>query len=91
LKDVFFHATDEEKDCLLDDMIGQKAETSPLVQMVRDPFGNYVIQKVLEVTNVSQRNRLIKRIMELVPNLRKLMFGKHIIAKIEKITGKNIA
>ena len=81
---------DEERDHLLSQVIGTSQENSPLVQMVRDQYGNYVIQKLLEVTNVAQRNRLITNVMELVPNLRKLMFGKHIIAKIEKITGKTV-
>jgi len=86
----FMFGNDEERDGLLDKVIGTTQENSPMVQMVRDQYGNYVIQKLLEVTNVAQRNRLIKNVMELVPNLRKLMFGKHIIAKIEKITGKQV-
>jgi len=81
---------DEERDGLLDKVIGTTQENSPMVQMVRDQYGNYVIQKLLEVTNVAQRTRLIHNVTELVPNLRKLMFGKHIIAKIEKITGKQL-
>jgi pumilio RNA-binding family len=59
----------------------------PLVTMVRDQFGNYVIQKVLEVSTEKQRHRLVSHINDLVPNLRKLMFGKHIIAKIEQLAG----
>eukprot|EP00488_Nonionellina_sp_1-RS-2012_P003916 TRINITY_DN85_c0_g1_i1.p1 TRINITY_DN85_c0_g1~~TRINITY_DN85_c0_g1_i1.p1 ORF type:complete len:242 (+),score=72.44 TRINITY_DN85_c0_g1_i1:391-1116(+) len=86
----FMFGNDDERDHLLECVIGTTQENSPMVQMVRDQYGNYVIQKLLEVTNVAQRNRLIKNVMELVPNLRKLMFGKHIIAKIEKITGKTV-
>jgi len=86
----FMFGNDEERDGLLDKVIGTTQENSPMVQMVRDQYGNYVIQKLLEVTNVAQRTRLINNVTEMVPNLRKLMFGKHIIAKIEKITGKTI-
>jgi pumilio RNA-binding family len=83
------HGDDADRDVILDDVIG-KGDNSPLVQMVRDQYGNYVIQRLLEVTNVMQRNRLIANIVERVPNLRKLNFGKHIIAKIEKVAGTNL-
>jgi len=57
--------------------------------MVRDQYGNYVIQKMLETLNVPQRNKLIRKVSEYVPNIRKIgTFGKHIVAKIEKLTGK---
>jgi len=86
----FMYALGGEKDILLDHLLQiDKNNSSPLVEMVRDPFGNYVIQKILEVTTVAQRNRLINHLIEFVPNLSRLMFGKHIIAKIEKITGTN--
>ena len=47
--------------------------------------------KVLEVSNTPQRKRVVSKIVELVPNLRKLMLGKHIITKIEKLTGEHLA
>ncbi|ETO34968.1 hypothetical protein RFI_02103, partial [Reticulomyxa filosa] len=59
---------------------------SPLIIMVKDPYGNYVIQKILEIASQQQRTQLISRIYERVPDLRKLPFGRHIIDKIERIT-----
>lgn len=76
-----------QRDCLLDAVIGNQ-ESSPLVSMVRDQYGNYVIQKMLETLSPQQRNRLIRKIGEYVPNIRKIAFGKHIVLKIEKLTGK---
>jgi len=85
-----FVSTDQrQRGILLDAVIGN-AETSPLVSMVRDQYGNYVIQKMLETLNAQQRNKLIRKISEYVPNIRKIAFGKHIVAKIEKLTGKVI-
>lgn len=77
------------KGVLLNAVIGN-SESSPLVSMVRDQYGNYVIQKMLETLNVPQRDKLIVKIAEYVPNIRKIAFGKHIVAKIEKLTGKII-
>jgi len=83
-----FISTDTRmKDILLTGVVGTM-ESSPLVAMVRDQYGNYVIQKMLETLNVPQRNKLIKKITEFIPNIRKIAFGKHIVAKIEKLTGK---
>jgi len=77
----------KQRDILLSAVVGNQ-ESSPLVSMVRDQYGNYVIQKMLETLNVPQRNKLIRKISEYVPNIRKIAFGKHIVAKIEKLTGK---
>jgi len=83
-----FVSTDmRQRDVLLNAVIGN-SDCSPLVSMVRDQYGNYVIQKMLETLNIPQRNKLIRKIGEYVPNIRKIAFGKHIVAKIEKLTGK---
>jgi len=83
----FVSTQTKQRDILLTAVVG-KADSSPLVSMVRDQYGNYVIQKMLETLNVPQRNKLIRKISEYVPNIRKIAFGKHIVAKIEKLTGK---
>jgi pumilio RNA-binding family len=84
----FVSTQTKQRDILLNAVIGN-AESSPLVSMVRDQYGNYVIQKMLETLNVPQRNKLIRKVSEYVPNIRKIgTFGKHIVAKIEKLTGK---
>jgi len=85
-----FISTDTRmKDILLSGVVGT-IDNSPLVAMVRDQYGNYVIQKMLETLNVPQRNKLIKKISEFVPNIRKIAFGKHIVASIKKLTGQII-
>lgn len=85
----FVSVDTRHKEILLDAVIGN-SESSPLVSMVRDQYGNYVIQKMLETLAVQQRSKLIRKIGEYVPNIRKIAFGKHIVAKIEKLTGKII-
>merc|ERR1719445_1828355 len=78
----FVSVDSRHKEVLLNAVIGN-SESSPLVSMVRDQYGNYVIQKMLETLTVTQRNTLIRKIQEYVPNIRKIAFGKHIVAKIE--------
>lgn len=52
--------------------------------MMRDPFGNYVVQKMLDVAESPQRKLLLQHIRPFVPQLRKLSYGKHILNKIDK-------
>ena len=88
IEKCFIHTNDAERDALIDAVIEIGSESPPISTMVRDQYGNYVIQKILDVSTRKQRERLINRIVECVPGLRKLMFGKHIIAKIEQLVGK---
>lgn len=55
-----------------------------LVEMMKDQYANYVVQRMLELADKQQRNSLITRIRPLVGALRKFNYGKHIIAKLEK-------
>ena len=55
-----------------------------LFSMMKDQFANYVIQKMIEVSDVQQRKALINKIRPHVANLRKFTYGKHILAKLEK-------
>jgi hypothetical protein len=58
---------------------------SPLHQMMRDQFGNYVVQKLLEVCNEDQRERLLEQLRVQLPYLKRLTYGKHIVARVEKL------
>ena len=52
--------------------------------MMRDPFGNYVVQKMLDVAEPVQRKLLLQHIRPFVGQLRKLSYGKHILNKVDK-------
>lgn len=80
----FTSCPDSHKLILLNAVVGD-AETSPLKAMVRDQYANYVIQKMLETLNPSHQQKLIRKINDYVPNIRKIAFGKHIVQKIEKL------
>ncbi|VDP83363.1 unnamed protein product [Echinostoma caproni] len=56
----------------------------PLVDMVKDQYANYVVQRMLELAEVEQRHALISRIRPMQNTLRKFNYGKHIIAKLDK-------
>lgn len=52
--------------------------------MMKDQYANYVVQKMIDVAEPSQRKILMQRIRPHLAQLRKYTYGKHIIAKLEK-------
>ncbi|CEJ59492.1 hypothetical protein PMG11_08116 [Penicillium brasilianum] len=57
---------------------------SPLLGLMRDQYGNYVIQKVLGQLKGDEREALIEQIKPLLSQLKKFSYGKQIVA-IEKL------
>jgi len=90
----FAHANRANRALLIDEVIGpdsmSDSASSALVAMVKDQFGNYVIQKMIDVVDPDQRNIILQRLRRHIPNLRKIPYGKHILARIEKLTGKPV-
>lgn len=58
--------------------------TSPLNIMMKDQYANYVVQRMIDLAEPSQRKMLMQRIRPHLAQLRKYTYGKHIIAKLEK-------
>jgi hypothetical protein len=59
-----------------------------LESMVRDPYANYVVQKVIDVSNEMQRGAIIRYVRENIVQLRRYTYGKHIIVRLEKVSGE---
>ena len=70
---------------MLEEFTGEYQGQPAILMMMRDAYGNYVIQKALDVCQGADRERLINGIKEHLPALRKFTYGKHIIAHIEKL------
>ena len=94
----FAHASKQDRDALIDEVLGKsEAAAAPVVEsnsvligMVKDQFGNYVIQRLIDVLDDEQLANMVQRIRRYVPSLRKIPYGRHILAKIEKITGQQL-
>jgi len=86
----FAQGSDEERQILIEEVLGKgrddPAGKSPLILMVKDQYANYVVQKILDVAMEEQRSIIVARIKRHIPNLRKLPYGKHIIARVEKLS-----
>lgn len=57
--------------------------------MMKDQYANYVVQKMIDVSEPTQRKTLMLLIRPHMNSLKKYTYGKHIIAKIEKFFSKS--
>jgi pumilio RNA-binding family len=53
--------------------------------MIKDQYGNYVVQRLLEVVSDAQREALLGRVRDQLAALKKYTYGKHIVARVEKL------
>ncbi|CAK9187867.1 unnamed protein product [Ilex paraguariensis] len=74
-----------ERQLLVNEMLGTNDENEPLQAMMKDQFANYVVQKVLETCNDQQRELILSRIKVHLNALKKYTYGKHIVARVEKL------
>ena len=62
--------------------------SSGLHVMMKDQYANYVVQKMIDVSEPTQRKVLLHKIRPHMNSLKKYTYGKHIIAKLDKFTLK---
>ncbi|XP_062230513.1 pumilio homolog 1-like [Phragmites australis] len=74
-----------ERQVLIGEMLGSTNESEPLEVMMKDQFANYVVQKVLETCDDQQREMILTRIKTHLNTLKKYTYGKHIVARVEKL------
>ncbi|XP_021640133.2 pumilio homolog 2 isoform X2 [Hevea brasiliensis] len=74
-----------ERELLVNEMLGTTDENEPLQAMMKDQFANYVVQKVLETCDDQQRELILMRIKVHLNALKKYTYGKHIVARVEKL------
>jgi pumilio RNA-binding family len=83
--------TMEERSLLLYAIIGEQGnQHPPLLTMMRDRFGNYIVQRVIAIASGPQREALLWKLHEHMPALKKSnTYGKHIISALERAQGNS--
>ena len=61
------------------------------LKAMKDQYANYVVQKMLDCASQEHLALLLAKIKTFTPFLRKYTHGKHLLAKVDKITGGNSA
>lgn len=80
----FEFGTDDDRRLILSRLLVGRGEDSLLFGLMKDQYGNYVVQRFLLLSREEQRERLCAAIRPYVSHLRRLTFGKHIVAFLEK-------
>ncbi|XP_022765407.1 pumilio homolog 4-like isoform X2 [Durio zibethinus] len=75
----------EERQILVNEMLGSTDENEPLQAMMKDQFGNYVVQKVLETCDDHNLELILSRIKVHLNALKRYTYGKHIVSRVEKL------
>jgi hypothetical protein len=73
------------KDLLIGSVIGSGGPDSPLHVLMKDRFANYVIQRCIELSHGEQRRTLVNILKVNLPQLKRVIYGKHIATAIERI------
>ncbi|WOL18963.1 hypothetical protein Cni_G27760 [Canna indica] len=79
------YGTPEERQLLISEMLGSTDENEHLEAMMKDQFANYVVQKVLETCDDNLRELILARIKVHLNALKRYTYGKHIVARVEKL------
>ncbi|GMM31756.1 mRNA-binding protein [Martiniozyma asiatica (nom. inval.)] len=64
--------------------LNPESADSNLLKMMKDPFANYVVQKMVELIDDANREKLVNKICEYLDIIRKGSGGKH-LASVEKL------
>ena len=60
-----------------------KSGASPIEIMIKDPYANYVVQKVINVADVQQRKEVMRHIQAQATQLKRFTYGKHILSHVD--------
>lgn len=78
------HASRSERSMLIDEVCNYAdGPHGALYSMMKDQYANYVVQKMIDISEPLQRKVLMMKIRPHVATLRKYTYGKHILAKLE--------
>ncbi|CCW69587.1 unnamed protein product [Phytomonas sp. Hart1] len=83
---VVVTANSEERDVLityLTKSLGENQGGNYLVHMMQDTYGNYVVQRFLEVSSPAQRTRIGEIVMPYVESINQSVYGRHMLRRIE--------
>ena len=58
---------------------------TPLQLLVASPYGNFVVQRMIDGSKDGQRKALLEMLWSYAPMLRRYTYGRHILARLENL------
>ena len=81
-----------EREALMTAILESKRSESPVfLQIALDRFGNYVVQKIIEISSSDEQQRVQELLRSLCPKLRRAANGRHILQAARKRFGLTLA
>ncbi|XP_018470638.1 pumilio homolog 6, chloroplastic [Raphanus sativus] len=77
-----------ERDLIIKEIAGPDESYDSLLMMMKDQYGNYVVQKIFETCTGEQRAALSSRVRMHASALKKYTYGKHIVTRFEQPFGE---
>jgi len=89
-KSVFFGTMEYKRQILTLLMNKYEDDPCPLMTIMSDSFGNYVVQRLFEVGDDGIKNKLFQKLRQFDFNeIRKNQYAKHVLDNIEKYMEEN--
>lgn len=87
IEGCFTNGSKKERTEMVQEIVAANKDfsASPLLKMMNNQYANYVIQKIIEISDPQQRKMLFDRMKPNLAQIRKLAYGKHVIAKMEQL------
>jgi pumilio RNA-binding family len=77
---------DDQRRALIEALIHSSDSLAPTVAgIARDQYGNYVLQRALEMADEEERSKLILELQPHLESLRRSGYGKHIASRVGKM------
>ena len=80
-------ATPEQREQIFEEVIGDGTgyKSDKILQLIKDQFGNYVIQRIIEFGTEDQQNAIYNVVCEAYDELITVNYAKHVISRLEKL------
>ena len=84
-------ATPAQRQMIFEEVIGDESGdesgygSDKILRLIKDQFGNYVIQRILEFGTESQQLAIYNVVCDNVDDLRSLNYAKHVISRLERL------
>ena len=62
---------------------------SNLLTLMKDKFANYVLKQAIEMAEPSQRKILVYKMRPYLQQVRRYMYAKHVVTKVDHFVMKN--
>ena len=86
IEKCILHCTLKQRRDIIKEIVGDKTENdAPLYQMIKDRFGNYVVQKTYEMAEPQDKKVIAQKVLDIVPLIKKQNnYSKHVFTFLEK-------